>query len=203
QIGWATNGCMPILHSADSRGNAAGVLGGGPLPAGLTPFASTLFPLQQAHDLDVRARDRGSRSILENLLREMEVEVQVDSADLQRIPKTGPVLVVSNTPYGMLDGAVLGALLARVRPDVKVMTNFLLEGVPELEHCCIFVDPLRSSKSQARNRRALKDSMEWLRAGGMLAVFPAGEVSHWQLPQASVVDPPWNDIAVRLVRMTG
>ena len=33
----------------------------------------------------------------------------------------------------MLDGAVLGALLARVRPDVKVMTNFLLEGVPELE----------------------------------------------------------------------
>jgi putative hemolysin len=45
--------------------------------------------------------------------------------------------------------------------------------------------------------------MEWLRAGGMLAVFPAGEVSHWQLPQASVVDAPWNDIAVRLIRKTG
>jgi len=194
---------MPILHSADSRGNATGVLEGAPLLAGLPPFASRLLPLKQAHDLYVRARNRGSRSILENLLREMEVDVQVDLTDLQRIPKTGPVVVVANHPYGMLDGAVLGALLARVRPDVKVMTNFLLEGVPELEQCCIFVDPRRSSKSQERNRRALKDSMEWLRAGGMLAVFPAGEVSHWQLPQASVVDAPWNDIAVRLIRKTG
>jgi putative hemolysin len=194
---------MPILHSADSRGNAAGVLEGAPLLAGLPPFASRLLPLKQAHDLYVRARNRGSRSILENLLREMEVDVQVDLTDLQRIPKTGPVVVVANHPYGMLDGAVLGALLARVRPDVKVMTNFLLEGVPELEQCCIFVDPRRSSKSPERNRRALKDSMEWLRAGGMLAVFPAGEVSHWQLPQASVVDAPWNDIAVRLIRKTG
>lgn len=194
---------MPILHSADSRGNAAGVLGGAPLLAGLPPFASRLLPLKQAHDLYQRACRRGASSILENLLREMEVEAKVDLTDLQRIPKTGPVVVVANHPYGMLDGAVLGALLARVRPDVKVMTNFLLEGVPELEPSCIFVDPLRSSKSQERNRRALKDSMEWLRAGGMLAVFPAGEVSHWQLPQASVVDPPWNDIAVRLIRKTG
>ena len=194
---------MPILHSADPRGSAAGVLGGAPLLAGLPPFASRLLPLKQAHDLYVRAHNRGAGSILENLLREMEVEVHVDLPDLQRIPKTGPAVVVSNHPYGMLDGAVLGALLARVRPDIKVMTNFLLEGVPELEHCCIFVDPLRSSKSQERNRRALKDSMEWLRAGGMLAVFPAGEVSHWQLPQASVVDPPWNGIAVRLIRKTG
>ncbi len=201
QIGWDTNGSMPILHSPD-RG-ATGVLGGAPLLAGLPPFASRLLPLKQAHDLYERARSRGARSILENLLREMEIDLQVDVGDLQRIPKNGPVVVVSNHPYGMLDGAVLGALLARVRPDVKVMTNFLLEGVPELEQCCIFVDPLRTAKSQERNRRALKDSVEWLRGGGMLTVFPAGEVSHWQLPQASVVDPPWNDIAVRLIRKTG
>jgi putative hemolysin len=194
---------MPILRPADTRFGNAGVLGGAPMLAGLPPFAGKLLPLQQAHDLYERARSRGAESILENLLREMEVDVQVELGDLQRIPKSGPVVVVSNHPYGMLDGAVLGALLARVRPDVKVMTNFLLEGVPELEKCCFFVDPLRSAKSKERNRRALKDSVEWLREGGMLAVFPAGEVSRWQLPEASVVDPPWNEIAVRLIRNTG
>lgn len=37
----------------------------------------------------------------------------------------------------------------------------------------------------------------------MLAVFPAGEVSHWQFPQAEISDPEWNDTAARLVRRTG
>jgi putative hemolysin len=37
----------------------------------------------------------------------------------------------------------------------------------------------------------------------MLAVFPAGEVSQWQFPQAEIADPVWNDTAVRLIRRTG
>jgi putative hemolysin len=194
---------MPILQPADARAEDLGVLGGAPFLAGMPPFASKLLPLKQAHQLYQRACGRSGGSILESLLREMEVDLQVEAADLQRIPKTGPVVVISNHPYGMLDGAVLGALLARARPDVKVMTNFLLEGVPELQRCCIFVDPMGTSKSQERNRRALKTSLDWLRQGGMLALFPAGEVSHWQLQQGMVADPPWSDVAVRLIRKTG
>jgi putative hemolysin len=37
----------------------------------------------------------------------------------------------------------------------------------------------------------------------MLAIFPAGEVSQWQLPQAEISDPQWNDTAVQLIRETG
>jgi putative hemolysin len=194
---------MPILQPEDARAEDLGILGGAPFLAGMPPFASKLLPLKQAHNLYRRARNRNCSSILENLLREMDIDLQVESADLQRIPKTGPVVVVSNHPYGILDGAVLGAVLSRVRPDVKVMTNFLLQSVPELEPCCIFVDPLRTPKSQQRNRAALKKSLEWLQQGGMLAVFPAGEVSHWQLPQGVVADPLWSDVAVRLIRKTG
>ena len=194
---------MPILQPVDACPENLGVLGGAPFLAGMPPFASRLLPLKEAHELYQRACGRSGNSILENLLREMEVDLQVDAADLHRIPKTGPVVVVANHPYGMLDGAVLGALLARVRPDVKVMTNLLLESVPELQRYCIFVDPMGASKSQERNRRALKSSLAWLRQGGMLAVFPAGQVSHWQLPQGTVADPPWSDVAVRLIRKTG
>src|SRR5258705_1044847 len=191
---------MPNLHATDGH---VGVLGGAPVLAGLPPFASKLLPLKQAHELYVRARNRGSSFVLENLLREMDVEVSAEAADLERIPKPGPVVVVPNHPYGIWDGAVLAVLLSQVRPDVKVMTNFLLEGVRELEASCIFVDPLGTPKSQERNRRALKQSVEWLRQGGVLAVFPAGEVSHWQLPQGGVVDPLWNDTAARIIRKTG
>jgi putative hemolysin len=136
----------------------------------------------------------------------MRVELRVDAADTARIPATGPVVVVANHPFGMLDGAVLAVLLTRVRPDVKVMTNYLLRDVPELAQHCIFVDPFQSDVSGNGiqvNRRALREALAWLQQGGMLAIFPAGEVSHWQFPQGEIADPVWNDTAARLIRRTG
>jgi putative hemolysin len=193
---------MPILSPLEDSVRT-GVLANAPALAGLPGFASKLLPLEQAHALYQKSCKGGKNSVLENLLREMNVDLQVNSGDFERIPKKGPVVVVANHPYGLLDGAVLAVVLARARPDVKVMTNFLLAGVPELEQCCIFVDPLHTLKSQERNRRALKQSMEWLQHGGMLAIFPAGEVSHWQMPQGPVADPRWNETAARLIRKTG
>lgn len=194
---------MPILRPVQDPVHDVGVLANAPALAGLPRFAGKLLPLEQAHDLYVRVRNSAQGFALEDMLREMDVDLQVSDGDVERIPRKGPVVVVANHPYGMLDGAVLAVLLARVRPDVKVMTNFLLEGVPELEQHCIFVDPLRTPKSQERNRRALKQALRWLRDGGMLAIFPAGEVSHWQVSQGAIADPRWNDTATRLIRNTG
>jgi putative hemolysin len=192
---------MPNLCPSDGQVRP-GVLANAPLLAGLPRFAEKLLPLREAHELYERVRDSADGFVLENLLREMEVEVRVSEADVERIPRKGPVVVVANHPYGMLDGAVLAVVLGRFRPDVKIMTNFLLEGVPELEEHCIFVDPLHMPGSAHRNRRALKQALDWLRNGGMLAIFPAGEVSHWQMPQATIADPQWNDTATRLIRKT-
>jgi 1-acyl-sn-glycerol-3-phosphate acyltransferase len=77
----------------------------------------------------------------------MRVELRVGCGGQARIPATGPVVVVANHPFGMLDGAMLAVLLTRVRPDVKVMTNYLLRDVPELAQHCIFVDPFQSDRA--------------------------------------------------------
>ena len=109
---------------------------------------------------------------------------------------------VANHPFGVLDGAILTVLLTRVRHDVKVMTNFLLGDVPELQQHCIFIDPFETDRPIDSNRRALKECLTWLQRGGMLAIFPAGEVSHLQVPEAKIADPAWNNTAVRLARRT-
>jgi putative hemolysin len=174
---------------------------------GIPALAGKFLPVDRVRALYRRVRQSREGFGLENLLTVMRVELRVDAADTARIPATGPVVVVANHPFGMLDGAVLAVLLTRVRPDVKVMTNYLLRDVPELARHCIFVNPFESS-SEVRgsgdvNRRAVREALAWLREGGMLAVFPAGEVSHWQFPQAEIADPAWNDTAARLIRRTG
>ena len=166
-------------------------------------LAGKLAPVAKVRDLYRRVQRAPEGFRLENLLAEMRVGLRVDATDQARIPASGAVVVVANHPYGVLDGAVLTVLLTRVRADVKVLTNYVLGDVPELQRHCIFVDPFQADRSMESNRRALREALAWLQQGGMLAIFPAGEVSHWQMPAAQIADPAWNDTSVRLIRKTG
>ncbi len=185
------------LHAAETQGDVLSRV------AEFPGLAAKFARVGKVRDLYRRVRRSPDGFRLETLLAEMRIGLSVGANDQARIPASGPVVVVANHPYGVLDGAILTVLLTRVRPDVKVLTNFLLADVPELQRHCIFVDPFQSDRSVESNRRALREALAWLQQGGMLAIFPAGEVSQWQMPAAQIVDPAWNDTAVRLIRKTG
>jgi len=192
---------MPKLRNA--KDEERGVLTEPPLLAGLPKFAGKFIPMEQVRELYERVRTAPPGFQLEALLAEMKVKLEVPPADLERIPIKGPLVAVANHPFGVLDGAALAVLLSRVRPDVKILTNSLLEGIPELRQHCIFVDPFHTFSSTDKNVKPLKQAMEWLRQGGALAVFPAGEVSQWNVREAQITDPAWSNVAARLVRKTG
>jgi putative hemolysin len=166
-------------------------------------LAAKFAPVGRVRSLYRRMQQSPEGFRLERLLAEMRIDLRVETADRERIPASGPVVVVANHPYGMLDGAILAVLLTRVRPDVKILTNLMLADVPELRQRCIFVDAFPADRSVGANRRALRQAVSHLQQGGMLAVFPSGEVSHWQMPAGEIADPEWNDTAVRLIRKTG
>jgi len=169
---------------------------------GLPGFAGKFIPME-VRELYERVRTAPSGFRLEALLAELKVKLEVQPADLERISVKGPLVAVANHPYGVLDGAALAVLLSRVRPDVKVLTNSQLEGIPELHEHCIFVDPFHTASAADKNVKPLKQAVEWLRQGGALAVFPAGEVSQWNVREAQVTDPAWSTAAARLVRQSG
>ncbi len=164
-------------------------------------IVSKLMPVEELKALYRRVRAQGG-DFITSLLREMHVTVKLGDADRERIPATGAVVVVANHPFGMLDGAMLQTLLRQVRPDIKILTNFLLADFPELSEHCIFVDPFGGSAAREANRRGLREAVDWLKNGGMLGVFPAGEVSHLRIPHG-VEDARWNNTAGRLIRASG
>jgi putative hemolysin len=194
---------LPTANDDDLGGDARGVLTEPPRLVGLPKFAGRFIPMQQARELYRRVRTAPSGFQLEALLAEMQVKLEIPPSDLERIPVKGPLVAVANHPFGVLDGAALAVLLSRVRSDVKILTNSLLEGIPELHEHCIFVDPFHHPSSTDKNVKPLKQAVEWLRQGGALAVFPAGEVSQWNVREAQITDPEWSTVAARLVRKTG
>jgi putative hemolysin len=139
-----------------------------------------------------------SEPFLDRTLRLLGVTIDVSAEDLARVPPAGPAVVVANHPFGMVEGLVLGAAMERVRSDVRTMANHLLASMPELRERMIMVDPFDRPDSSRRNLSGLRAALEWLRASGMLVLFPAGEVSHIDFSRRGITDPEWSESAVRL-----
>jgi putative hemolysin len=133
------------------------------------------------------------------LLQSLNIRYECSAADLKQIPAKGPVIIVANHPMGLLDGVIMGALLESVRPDIRFMANSLLLAVLQLRKYVIPVDPFGGSGANRFNRQGLRQSIEWLRGGGLLCVFPAGEVAAMRWP-GGVSEPAWNENTVRLIQ---
>jgi putative hemolysin len=143
------------------------------------------------------------RPFFEKLLSVLNVNPQITMPDLARIPRTGPVVVVANHPFGFIEGCILAALLRKLRPDAKIMANSVLSIFPEANDCLIHVNPFGGDEAKRSNQKGLKQAVTLLRDGGMLAVFPAGEVAHVDLWKRAIVDPEWSSTIARIVRITG
>lgn len=142
------------------------------------------------------------REFMAKCLDVMRIAVEIPEEDLARIPKTGRVVVVANHPFGGIEGIVIAHLLHGIRPDFKLMANFLLERLEDFRKWLILVDPFARDDSAKINMRPIKETLRWLKDEHMLAVFPAGEVSHIDLKHGGITDPAWSPMIARLVRMT-
>jgi len=137
-----------------------------------------------------------AKEFVGRLLRQLNIDYSVPDCDLSRIPTSGAALVVANHPFGLLEGLILVDLLEKIRPDFKIVANGLLATTPALHEKVFFVNPFDNA-SATENGKSLRASLEWLRNGGMLVMFPAGEVSHLNWAEKPVADPEWNIAAAR------
>ena len=131
------------------------------------------------------------------VLKRLGVDWEIDPGELEKIPKSGPTIVVANHPFGGPEGLILFDLLFQVRPDARVLANFLVERVPELRPMVIAADPFVREQARARNLFASRAAIDWLSKGGLLAMFPSGVVSHLHFNPMQVMDPAWSETATR------
>ncbi|MDD3311001.1 lysophospholipid acyltransferase family protein [Pseudodesulfovibrio sp.] len=165
---------------------------------------SKILRLDTLNSLYARLKAAGGEGrFAERVLELLGVQFKVDGQPVQRIPRTGPLVAVCNHPFGVLEGLLLVNILRDVRPDIRIMANFMLGMIPELDELLIEVDPFGKAESAKKNIAGLKSAMRWLKDGGMLVVFPAGEVSSLKVKKGMVADPQWSPMVGRIIRKTG
>ncbi len=174
---------------------------GNPVGRGLLGMVERLSGLSLLQDAYDRLPSFGdARGFLENAFDTLGIRYHAPEQQVARIPRTGPVIVVANHPFGAVDGMIMAHLLTGIRDDVRVMANYHLGRIPPLRELFFIVDPFDGTAAHSTNRKPLRDSIRWLQRGGLLMVFPAGEVSHYQFRQRRITDPAWSDTIGRLVR---
>ncbi|QCR23131.1 lysophospholipid acyltransferase family protein [Pontibacter sp. SGAir0037] len=136
-------------------------------------------------------------AFIDGVLKELDIKIDIHPHDLKNIPQQGAFIAVANHPYGALDGLIMMSLLAKARPDFKMMANQLLMRVPNLQELLIPVNPFREQNKGSV--AGLRESLKQLHNDMPIGVFPAGEVASFKFSSSSVADPEWHSSIERLI----
>lgn len=149
------------------------------------------------------ARDP-SAHVFTEAVRVLGIRADVGVADLAQIPGRGPLLVLANHPYGILDGLLIGHLVATRRKDIKLICHARLCQPPEASEALLPVDFRDEAEARRVSAETRRLAVEWLDQGHVVIIFPGGGVATSPTPwQGAAADFAWHPFILRLARRPG
>lgn len=149
---------------------------------------------------DHRTNPVPGESFWDSAVRRLELKIHCNQEQLAAWPKSGPLVVVSNHPFGVLDGVVISHLVSQVRQDFRVLTNAVLYRAEEIRHFLLPIDFTESEEALQTNLKSRAEAKSHLLNGGCLVIFPAGGVSTtptvWH---KRAIDTEWKTFTARLI----
>lgn len=138
-----------------------------------------------------------------SVLDKLEIKLTTPPEEIARIPREGPLVVVSNHPHGLIDGIVMAHLLGHARDDYKILTRALLCHVPRIDKYLLPVKFPHEEDAIQTNIAMRREAIAHLKDGGCVALFPAGTVATSDTFFGPAVDPDWMPFAAKMIRQTG
>lgn len=165
----------------------------------LNQFLLKSLKLNQINQLYAKNYNETGLEFIEKILTDLNINLEISKEDLNKIPKEGAFITVSNHPFGAIDGLILIYLISKKREDFKTIANFLLEMIEPISNYIIPVNPFESKKQVRNNIEGLRRGINHLRNGHPIGIFPAGEVSTFQSFK-SISDKPWNHSIIKFIK---
>ncbi len=127
------------------------------------------------------------------------LSLDVVRGSLSNIPANGPLILISNHPYGILDGLMMGYILSHVRGDFRILANSVFRKAEALNKIILPISFDETKDAQRVNIATRKTSLNYLAQGGAIGVFPGGTVSTAATPFSPPMDPGWRSFTARMV----
>lgn len=141
--------------------------------------------------------DKKGLDFIDELIRILNINFQFDAEELQkRVPNSGPAIVVSNYPFGGLESILLIKMLSLVRQDVQIMSNQLLQKIDPISEYFIEEDSFQKKNGPGPGTDKASAHLE---KGGVLCLFPAGEVSQFDSFKV-LSDKQWQYTTLKFIK---
>ncbi|WP_435659961.1 lysophospholipid acyltransferase family protein [Leisingera caerulea] len=127
------------------------------------------------------------------------LSLDVAGGSLADIPKDKPVILIANHPYGILDGLMMGHILAETRGDFRILANHVFRKAEDLNKVILPVDFAGTKDALRTNLATRKAALDYLGQGGAIGIFPGGTVSTAAHPLGHPMDPGWRGFTARMI----
>ncbi|MEM6488880.1 MAG: lysophospholipid acyltransferase family protein [Pseudomonadota bacterium] len=154
-----------------------------------------LLRLADGYDRDVAA----GRNFWEVMRERYRITLDVGGNGVAGIPSDGPLIVVANHPYGILDGLALGQLLSVSRPHFKIIAHVVFRRADDLKDVILPIDFGETKAAQRVNIETRKQALGYLATGGAIGIFPGGTVSTAAKPFGRASDPTWKTFTAKMI----
>ena len=152
---------------------------------------------------DYSEKTSDPRFFWSTVLEIMNIKITNKSSDSLEIPSSGPLLMISNHPFGIIDGLILCSLASRTRSDFKIITHETLRFIPELEQFILPVNFSGTDKQTIKNNiETTKKAKDHLNNNGLLIIFPSGSVSVAKNLKTAARDDEWKLFPAKLIHQT-
>ena len=172
-----------------------------PLTKPLVALALNIMGFRKINRLYSPSADLKNKEFTEDMLRRYNTTYDVNENEMNCIPKEGPFMLVCNHPFGAIEGIILYDAVAKVRPDFKIMANFILGFIPNLKEVFFSVNPFENNPEFGGSTGGMRASLLQLKEGHGLGVFPAGEVARYH-GHSYPEDIDWSPSIAKIIQKT-
>jgi len=181
---------ISYCHSAETRGGRAMIR----LMENATGRIS-LIRRARGYEHEVAA----GRDFWEVMVERYGLSLEVMAGSLDSIPRDGPLIVIANHPYGILDGLMMGHILSVVRGDFRILAHKVFRKAQDLERVILPVNFDDTKEAVRETLETRRTALDYLGQGGAIGIFPGGTVSTAVRPFAKPMDPGWRGFTARMV----